>query len=160
MLLLSVVISFPFILLNGIRIIIVDIFKEINLLYLKKRKYNEKKVKRKLYIQIYKILALEKEINLCEDFAISQEEYESYTTLKYLFTKNKNTFTYKKDSDKYLYNFYDFNAHKDMFIEKWIKEIKDMLQNDEYISIKETFIENHLEESSSKKILKISLIEK
>ena len=137
-----------------------DILKEINLLYLKKRKYNEKKIKRKLYIQIYRILLLEKEISLCEDFAICKEEYESYTTLKYLFTRNKNTFVYKKDADKYLYNFYDFNAHKDMFIEKWIKEIKEMLKDDEHISIEETFIENNLEESSSKKILKISLIEK
>lgn len=159
-LLLGIVISFPLIVLNGIRVIIIDIFKEVNILYLKKRKYNEKKIKRKLYIQIYRILALEKEINLCEDFAISKEEYKSYTTLKYLFTRNKDTFTYRKDADKYLYNFYDFNAHKDMFIEKWIKEVKEMLKDDECITIEETFIEDCLEESSLKKILKISLVEK
>ena len=136
-----------------------DILKEINLLYLKKRKYNEKKIKRKLYIQIYRILLLEKEINLCEDFAICKEEYESYTTLKYLFTKNKNTFKYNKGSDKYLYQFYDFNAHKDMFIEKWIKEIQLMFKTDKYIKLEEAYVDSLYDASQKKKVLKISLVE-
>lgn len=158
-LLLTIIITYPLIILNGIRQIIVDIFKALRIGYLKKKKFSEKKIKRKLYLQIYRILVNEKEINLTNDFYITKDEYSSYTTLKYLFTENKNTFEYIKNTDKYLYQFYDFNAHKDMFIETWIEEIKLMLEADKFIKIEEAYVDDLNDNSKKKKVLRISLIE-
>ena len=122
--------------------------------YLEAKKYNEKRVKRKLYAQIKKILSKEKEIYICKDFWISPNEQSSYTTLKYLFTKNKDALVYKKGTDRYLYNYYDFNAYKDDFVNKWIKEISDLNGSD--ISVEETVVENYLDESEKKTVLKIT----
>ena len=160
MLLLSIILTYPFIILNGIRQIVVDIFKALRIEYLKKKKFNEKKVKRRLYIQIYRILVNEKEIHLTDDFYITKDEYSCYTTLKYLFTKNKYTFKYRKSCDKYLYQFYDFNAHKDMFIEKWIEEIKSMFSSDEFIKLEEVFVDNFDKTMEKKKVFKLSFIDK
>ena len=158
-LLLGIIVTYPLIILNGIRQILVDVFKACRIGYLKKKKFREKKIKRRLYLQIYRILVNEKEINLTDEFYITKDEYSSYTTLKYLFTKNKNTFRYIKNSDKYLYQYYDFNAHKDMFIETWIEEIKLMLESDEFIKIEEAYVDDLNDNSKKKKVLRISLIE-
>lgn len=128
-----------------------------NIIYkcLSNRKYNEKKVKKKLYNRLKKMLTIEKEINICKEFWIPIEEYDSYTTLKYLFTGNKMSFIYRKGCDKYLYNFYDFNAHKDGFTEKWIEEIRNMFKSEESIKVEDIVIENSNDNKKNRNILRI-----
>lgn len=152
------IIIIPLFVIASILGMVFKIFASIYNKYLEVKKYSERKVKRKLYTQIKKILSKEKEIYLCKDFWISPDEQSSYTTLKYLFTKNKDTFVYKKGSDRYLYNYYDFNAHKEDFVCKWIEEIRNL--NGSGIVVEETLVENYLDESEKKSVLKITCSQK
>lgn len=142
-----------FLLLENLKIVI-NILSNIYFRYLESKKYSEKKVKRKLYAQIKQILSTEKEIYLCKEFWISPEKYKYYTTLKYLFTKNKSSFVYRKDSSRYLYNYYNFNAHKEDFLDKWIQIIKSW--NDKDIIIEEIVLKNSSEDDDGKSVLKIT----
>ena len=149
---------FPILIVLSIKDIICDIINNIKYSYLKKKKYNKDKIRKRLYHQICKILVENKEIVLCRDFYISSEEYSLYTTLKYLFTKNKDTFLYKKGSDKCLFYFYDFNAHEDGFVEKWIEEIKSMFECHNFIECREDFVEDYYDETVKRSVLRISLV--
>lgn len=115
----------------------------------------KKKVKKRLYNRLRQILSAEKEIIICKEFWIPIEEYDYYTTLKYIFTGNKRSFIYRKGCDKYLYNFYDFNAYKDGFIEKWIEEIKKMFDSENSIRVEEIIIKDS-DDAKNRSILKIS----
>lgn len=123
--------------------------------YLSNRRYNEKKVKKKLYNRLRKMLSVEKEINICKEFWIPIEEYDSYTTLKYLFTGNKISFVYRKGCDKYLYNYYDFNAYKDGFVEKWIEEIKKMFASEKSIKVEDITMESSNDNTKSVEVLRL-----
>lgn len=120
-----------------------------------RRRYNEKKVKRKLYDRIEKMLCYRKEIDICKEFWIPVEEYDSCITLKYIFTGNKRSFIYRKDIDKYLYNFYDANAHKDGFVEKWIEEIRNMFDSDSYVLVEDAIVENPYDDTKNRNVLRI-----
>lgn len=154
--LLTSIIAIPLMIVLALIETIRELLGSIMYKCLSNRKYNEKKVKKKLYNKLRKILSIEKEINICKEFWIPIEEYDSYTTLKYLFTGNKISFIYRKGCDKYLYNFYDFNAHKDGFVEKWIEEIKNMFDSEDSIKVEEVVVENSNDNKKNRNILRIS----
>lgn len=129
----------------------------ISNLYLSNKKYNENKIKKKLYKRIQSILNKQKEIHINKAFWIPKDDYDRYITLKYLFTNNKETFKYNKSCDKYLYNYYDYNAYQDGFIEKWIEEIKLMFLSNNAVEVKD-IVEK--DEKDEKYILKIKEKEK
>lgn len=124
--------------------------------YLSNKKYNEKKVRKKLYKKLSKMIYLKKEINISKEFWIQLEEYNSYTTLKYIFTNNKISFVYRKDCDKYLYNYYDFNAHEDGFIDRWIDEIRDMFNSESKIILEDIVMESPLDKTKKVDVLRIT----
>ena len=131
-----------------------DLFGGIYVKYLSVKKYNENMVRKKLGTQLYKLLLEDKKIYICDEYWIKSEEYSSYVTLKYIFTGDKKIFKYNKKYDKYLYNFFDFNAYKEGFTQKWINEIKNI--KDERISVKEVVIKDYFDETKEKKVLEVS----
>lgn len=153
----TILISAPFILTFAIINILKNVLEYITYRYMCNKKFNEKKVKKKLYKKLKRILHIKKEINICKEFWIPIDEYESYTTLKYLFTENKNSFVYKKGCDKYLYNFYDMNAYKEDFIEKWIDEIKKMFSSEDYVKIEDITISNPIDDTKSRDVVRVSI---
>lgn len=94
--------------------------------YWERKKYNEIKVQKKLRKAILKELKKNGFFYLVDKYALDREEYVTCVNLKYLFTSNKEDFVYKIGTSKYLFNYYDFNAHKDGFVDKWIKKIQCM----------------------------------
>lgn len=147
-----VVVAVPVVVVWGVIELIAKMLFAISDKFWQVRKYSEKKVRRKLEARIKKVVRREGEIYLCKDFWISPDEYSLYTTLKYLFTGNKEDFECKRGCDKYLFNYYDLNAHKEDFVEKWIRELKGL--NSRNINVQEATISTP--DSSEKSVLKIS----
>ena len=126
--------------------------------YLSNKKYNEAKVRRKLYKRIYEMLRIQKEVAICNNLWISHGEYASYVTLNYIFTNNTNSFVYRKNVDKYLYNFYDFNGYKDDFVFKWINEIKRMFETVSDVQIEEIQVKNPCNPDECKDVLLLKIM--
>lgn len=155
--LLTIIVSAPFLLIAIIVTLLKRLIDYIAYKHICNKKFNEKKIKRKLYNRLKQILYVKREIKICKEFWIPFEEYEYYITLKYIFTENKKSFIYRKGSDKYLYNFYDMNAYKEGFIEKWIEEIKNMFSLEESVKIEDITIPSPIDNAKSRDVVRVSI---
>ena len=127
---LSVVVMIPLLFVLSVGEKIVELMSRLIVKCLSKKNYNERKVRKRLIKRIKRELKKVGFFYLSDKYTLTDEEYCLYVNLKYLFTDNKRDFVYKLGTDMYLYNYYDFNANKDGFIDKWIKEIKDSKEFD------------------------------